>query len=207
MARRKGKSRFVNDESTMYRLIHMQTKGSEMGVMKTSNTLSPRMSTSHAVDGMLNGTPDTRPVVQRQERHYDATGILRGVQEGRERMDPIFSRNGMRASVFAGAMVTLILVLSAIALIFMVNINRQDSSNDTLRAQLRQSISSCASLKNQLTESTSQVSAAYKAKEYGLVSAGSIPVITLQAPTDAQISPVSVTGDLSGDSLAIILGN
>lgn len=121
-------------------------------------------------------------------------------------MEPPISGKGVRASIFIGVMAAVAAVLLFFTLVSQLKIMNQEATNAQLRGQLERTTANVGLLQAQIDAAKDEVSVAYSAKEYGLVSAGSLPVIILQAPSDAQVAPVAGTGRLPGEVLAIILG-
>ena len=213
MARKRRRSKLVGTEHRMFRNVRARTNRFEWGMMADKNICGSPMSVSALASGRLEGEgetgpgrADTRPVVSRVERRYDERGRLRSRQESKSRMAPAFSGRGVRTSIFAGTLAAVTAVLSIMAISSQLSINRQAATNEQLRSELERATASCTALQAQIDEAQNEVDVAYSAKDYGLVSAGSLPVILLQAPQEATVIPVTGAARLPSEVLAVILG-
>ena len=155
------------------------------------------------------GGADTRPVAHRMDRYHDADGRWLEKKGTRATIAPAVCRKGIRTSLFIGCLAGLALFMGALTLSGTVAIHRLSRSNEEIRAQVQRLQSSCDSLQSQVDAAKNEINVAYTAKEYGLVSAGSLPVILLQAPDEKEVpvQPGTAVSEQADGSMALILGN
>lgn len=203
----KRRSEFVENDDEMYRLVRRRTDLREMGRILPDRSRGPAMNASrNAINTLLTGdwAGDSRSVeYDRPTRRSDARSTRR---DGRTYQAPGFSRRGVRGSILAGFLGVLTLILVAAVIVGTVQVNNKRASNDALRAELIQVNARCDAAKSKLDAVQDQTKTAYNAKNYGLVSAGSLPVILLQAPRNAGVLPDQGIAALPVDALAIIFG-